>query len=130
MAGPLPDLHKANPPPSDIPKLLLTKSYLLSLLPWTQSRSPLGPLYPGSYMVAMLSVPYLLKHCISPLPLLAWWTFFLLPLVPHPGILKVPLLSALPRHCCWQLSLPVRTNLGQGPSVSYVWTGGFSCQQF
>ena len=42
MAGQLPNLHMVNPPPSNIPLLLLPKSYITSLLPWTQSGSPLG----------------------------------------------------------------------------------------
>lgn len=70
MAGPPPNLHMTN------------------LLP--------------SYMSAMLSVPHFLR-CASPLLhlLLPWWIFLFLPpsLVSCPGILKAPLLSALPSHC-------------------------------
>ena len=56
MAGLLPNIHMANPPPSDIPKFVLTKIYISSLQPRAQSGSPLGPLSPGFYMVAMLSL--------------------------------------------------------------------------
>jgi hypothetical protein len=41
IAGPLPNLHVADVPSSDIPKLLLTKIYIPSLLPQTQICSPL-----------------------------------------------------------------------------------------
>jgi hypothetical protein len=47
------------------------------------------------------------------------------PLVPCPGILKVLPLSTLLSHWLLAIYLPIRTNWGQGPSVSYskdVWT--------
>jgi hypothetical protein len=48
MAGPLPNLHVANPPPSDNPDLILRKSYIPPRLPWTRDASLLGrdPLAP------------------------------------------------------------------------------------
>jgi hypothetical protein len=78
MAGLLPNLQVANPPSSDIPKLLLTKIYIPSLLPWTQ----LGTLSPGSYMAAKLCpTPSLAWHHLS--STLSWHgrspSFFLLP---------------------------------------------------
>ena len=80
MAGPLPNLHLGPINlPLIFPKLLLTKSYTPSLLPWTQSGSSFGSLSPGPYMAAMLSV--LLRHSVSPLLMLlpAWLisSFFL-----------------------------------------------------
>ena len=69
---PLPNLHMANSPSPDIPKLLLTTFYIPSLLPWTQLDSPLGLRCSGSYTVSMLSVPYLLRHGVFSLFVLAW----------------------------------------------------------
>lgn len=61
MAGPLPGPYMANLPPFDIPKLLVTKLCCLS-----HSQAALsGPLFPGSYLVAMLSIPHLLMGGIS-----------------------------------------------------------------
>ena len=60
MAGPLPNLHAVNPPPANNPELLLTKSYIVSWLPWMSQAALLGRppwLLHVVAMVAMVAVP-------------------------------------------------------------------------
>jgi hypothetical protein len=93
MVGPLFYLHVANPPP-DIPKLLLTKLYIPSLLPETLlGHDP--QLQHGGYVLCLLHasgvVSLLLpRHCGALSP------FFFLG--PFPEILKVPHVSSLPSY--------------------------------
>jgi hypothetical protein len=105
MVGPLPNLHVANPSPSDIPTLLLTKIYIPSLLPSTQSGNPLELLFPSSYMAAM--------HALCPKSFQLWHfssfsqygrspIFFPSLSGPWLRILNVLPLSALPSH--WLLA--------------------------
>ena len=118
MVRQIPNIDMANPPPSDIPKSLLTTIYIPTLLPWTKLGSPLEPLFPCSYLVAMFSVLHLLRHGVSSPPsVLAWWlSFFFLLSVPSPGILKVLPLSALLSHWLLHLYLPEAGSL----TVLYV----------
>lgn len=61
--------HVANPPPSDIPKLLFTKIYFLPCCP-ALSRAALWKLLSlaPTWRLAMLSVPHILGHGRSPMP--------------------------------------------------------------
>jgi len=105
--GPLPHLHMANPL-SDIPKWLLTKLYILSLLPWTQTTIPW--LLHDSYVLC----PAPLRCGVLVLLLLAWWISPPPLPVPSPGLLKALPLSALPSH--WLLA-SLLTNQNQ------LWAG-------
>lgn len=111
MTGPLPSLYVANLRPLNIPKLLLTKIYNLSL-----SGALLGLFFPGSSIAVVLSVPYLLWRCLFLLllPSLQICIFLLLS-APSLGIRKGPCLC-LPCQaiCCWHLYLPIKTNWGLG----------------
>jgi hypothetical protein len=69
MAGPLPNLHAVNPPPTNNPELLLTKSYSLSWLPWTQLgtlRAALSWILHCGY--ALCHTPSRAWHLSSPSP--------------------------------------------------------------
>jgi hypothetical protein len=121
MSGPLPNLRMANPPLSDNPGLLHTKTCIPSCLPQTQMCSPLELHSHGSYRATMFSLSqvwYLgsppsitdspslsLSPSLSPSPSLPpppslspSPSLFLSLSLPSPGILKVPPLSALPSH--------------------------------
>lgn len=100
MTGPLSNLHMANPP-SDISKLLLSRASILAT--------------PDPDVLQILAT-YIHGYVLCPASLRSGRTLL------HPpclGILKV-----LPRHrlaiARWQLYLPSRTNLGQGPPVVYM----------
>lgn len=100
MTRPLSNLHMANPP-SDISKLLLSRASILTA--------------PDPDVLQILGT-YIHGYVLCPASLRSGRTLL------HPpclGILKV-----LPHHhpaiARWQLYLPIRTNLGQGPPVLYM----------
>lgn len=106
-----PNLHTL---PSDIPESLLAKTYIppSCLIPGLQ---PSWDMIPDSDMLSALHFSILVF-------LLSWHSgsksFFLsVPLLSNPRFL--PLLTC-PAIGCRQSYLPIRTNLVQGPSASYM----------
>jgi hypothetical protein len=104
------------------PSYYLLKIYIPSLLPWTQTSSPLELCFLGSYMtvtlcllnlsgVVSLLLPW--HHCSS-------LSSFLCPLPSNP---KSPSSVSLPSH--WHLYLPVRTGFGGG-IISIIQEATFS----
>jgi hypothetical protein len=124
MTGLLPDLHMVNPPPSDIPKLLLTKIYFLPCCP-ALSRAALWKLLsPGSYMEA--------GYALCPSHSQAWQISY------ASSSLSVSSLKIL-KSClcllstvigCWQHYLSIRTNLGAGSCSVFFQTGRFLSKHF
>lgn len=101
MAGSLPNLYMANPP-SDIPKLLFTKTYISSQLPNVQST-----VFPQFLHFHYALSPPLLRSGILVLPL----SSFLSSLSRNP---KTPPLSLCLTIGLQQLYFPIKTNRGQG----------------
>jgi hypothetical protein len=101
MTRPLPNLHMANPPPSDIPNLLFTEIDIPSLLIWIQ----LGRSFWGHYSLAptwqLCFLSSTFSGVVSPL-------FHLLPLF----------LSSLPSSCSFQLPQSVVLGILKVPPVS------------
>jgi hypothetical protein len=115
MARPLPNLQMVDVHSSDIPQLLLTKIYISSLLPGTQTCSPLQLRSPAPAWWLSLCLLHL-SGLVS--LFLSWYggyissCSFLSPLPKNPKVLP---LSPCPALGCQQLYLPVKTNSGQGP---------------
>lgn len=85
MVEPLPNLHVVNLPPANHPELLLTKSYIVSWLPWTQSDAQLGRALLASLHAGNASLSStLLRHGSALLPFPKWQisSFSFLPLCP------------------------------------------------
>lgn len=116
MVGLILNLHVANALPSDILKLLLSKTCTWSLLRWAQSGEVVpGATFPDSYMACSLSSTAFMS--VSSSFLLPWRFSFC---VSSLGIFKVLPLSSYPAIGCWLFIGQSENQLLAGTSIGHV----------